>query len=371
MRTMENMVMLPDSNFWSGRKVFITGHTGFKGAWLSLWLTQLGAKITGFSLPSISDDTFFESLELKDVLNHLTGDINDISQLCYAIEQSEPDIIFHLAAQSIVAEGYENPIATWQTNVQGSANILQAIHLTQQKDTVVVMATTDKVYKNLGQSKPFKETDPLGGHDPYSASKAGAEILIDSWAKSYAKLWHERSNILLSVRAGNVIGGGDWSEKRVVPDMARAFSKNETLLIRSPNSVRPWKYVLDVLNGYLCLAQSATGNASFHGSAWNIGPDNEKMATVQDVINDALTLWQGQVEYDPTPTFEEATTLLLDNSKIVSQIGWLPLLSFEQSVFRTVSWYKKCLAGKNQKQLSLQDIESFYKSAEGRHVNDM
>ena len=360
---MEKMVALPDADFWRGRKVFITGHTGFKGAWLCLWLTQLGAKVTGLSLPLSAENDFFKSLNLEQDINHLSGDINDFDQLQTHIRQSAPDVIFHLAAQSIVAQGYEDPLGTWQTNLQGSAHILQAVHEADLRESVVVMATTDKVYKNLEQGKPFKETDPLGGHDPYSASKAGAEILIGSWAKSYQALWASQQNVLLSVRAGNVIGGGDWSQRRILPDLARAFAKDEVLSIRSPHSIRPWQYVLDVLNGYLCLAQNASTDSSYHGSAWNIGPDDKIGQTVQDVIDHALTIWDGQVAYETAPSFKEAETLLLDNQKIMTKLGWHPVLSFSQSVAQTISWYKKAADGQDQKQLSLHDIECFYRGA--------
>lgn len=363
---MENVVMLPDRDYWKSRKVFITGHTGFKGTWLCLWLMELGAKVTGLSLPLSDENDFFKKVDCESDINHLTGDINNYEQLCAHLKECTPDVIIHFAAQSIVSNGYRDPIGTWQTNLQGSAHILQAVHDVELTDCVVMMATTDKVYKNLEEGRPFKETDPLGGHDPYSASKAGAEILIDSWSKAYCDLWEERSNVLLAVRAGNVIGGGDWSQQRIIPDLARAFSSGEALTVRSPDSIRPWQYVLDVLNGYLCLAQKARPNRNYHGSAWNIGPDDIKGKTVQDVITQALTIWDGKVLYEASPTFKEAEVLLLDNQKILTKVGWSPVLSFGQSVEFTISWYRNAANGNNQRQLSLDDIQLFYQRAQGR-----
>lgn len=355
--------MLPDHNFWHGRSVFVSGHTGFKGTWLCLWLVKMGAKVTGYSLPLSDDNIFFENMVFENEIHHIAGDINNYDDLKFHIEKSEPDVIFHLAAQAIVAQGYKDPLGTWQTNLQGSANILQAVHDAKLRQCAVVMVTTDKVYKNLDQGKLFKETDPLGGHDPYSASKAGAEILIDSWANSYKELWVERSNKLISARGGNVIGGGDWSNARIMPDLARAFSKNETLFIRSPSSTRPWQYVLDVLNGYLCLAQKSYYDISMHGSAWNIGPNCDEEKTVQDVLDYAVTLWEGRVEYNDEQLFKEAKILQLDNEKIVSEIGWRPVYSFETSIRQTVSWYKNATNGMTQKDLSNEDIEFFYAHA--------
>ena len=357
--TLEDLVVRPAPAFWQGRNVLITGHTGFKGTWLSFWLKQLGASVTGLSLPLSKQNVFFEGLGLKEEINHISSDINDYESLKKHVSQISPDIIFHFAAQSLVFLGYQNPLNTWQTNVLGSANILKAVEDAKKEKCLGVMATTDKVYKNSETGIPFCEGDPLGGYDPYSASKAANEFLISSWCKAFQDVWGSRGNVVNSVRAGNVIGGGDWSERRIIPDLARAFADGVPLVVRSPASVRPWQYILDVLNGYICLAQKTYGNSDFHGSAWNIGPDITDVHRVQDIIDIATKLWNGATEILDQSEFIEANQLVLDSSKIRKKIGWKPAYSFNLAVERTIGWYKKATDGQEVRQLCLEELEYF------------
>ncbi|MGC6512568.1 MAG: CDP-glucose 4,6-dehydratase [Parvibaculales bacterium] len=360
---MEKMVSIPNSHFWCDRKVFLTGHTGFKGTWLSLWLAELGAELTGLSLPVTADNTFFENTEIAKEISHIESDILDYNSLLHALKACNPSVIFHFAAQSLVSKGYEDPLKTWNTNVQGTANLLQAVHEADLQNCTILVATTDKVYLNLEANIRFVETDMIGGHDPYSASKAATEILLSSWSKSFDKIMSERNCTLLSLRAGNVIGGGDWSENRILPDLARAFYEGRTLNIRQPESVRPWQYVLDVLNAYLLLAEGGSDGRIETASAWNIGPPEGESHSVKSLVEEARKKWPGEVNYAAESDFQEAKVLRLNISKLVSHLSWRPVLSFEQSVEETVNWYREALRGGCLKKLSLQHLRGYLDGA--------
>lgn len=320
--------------------VFLTGHTGFKGAWLSEWLLSLGANLTGFSIDIPTEPSLFENLGLGARLTDLRGDIRDPGVLGKAMLQSEPSIVFHLAAQALVRESYEDPIGTFATNIMGTANVLEAArHIPSVKAVVVI--TTDKVYENNEAGKPFRESDPLGGHDPYSASKAGAEIVFSSYARSFFSASPVK---LASARAGNVIGGGDWASNRLVPDGARAWSKGEKLTVRNPDSIRPWQHVLEPLSGYLKLGQLLLEKpAGVTGEAFNFGPAEDLTKSALDLVLEMERHWPGAAHEIRALSDgkKEAGTLSLDPSKAKALLGWKPRLSFSDTAAWTTDWYRE------------------------------
>ena len=274
------------SQFWKDRSVLITGHTGFKGTWLTLWLNSLGAKVTGFSIED--DGQFFKSARVFDQVNHIIGDIRDQKQIEAVVRDADPEVVFHLAAQSLVLESYQSPAQTWSTNVMGTVNLLEAMRQLNGS-RVGIMVTTDKVYKNFETGRPFVEEDALGGRDPYSASKSAMEMAVACWRDSFCETQGHR---IATVRAGNVIGGGDWSQNRIIPDIARAQIKKETLKLRNPHSVRPWQHVLDPLSGYLRLAirLSESDDPKFQ-SSFNFGPSSDNFRTVEELVKAVYGLW--------------------------------------------------------------------------------
>ncbi len=345
--------------FWKDKRVLITGHTGFKGAWLALWLTQLGAKVTGIALAP--ESPFFSSLKLEDTIRHIIGDIRDSSVVTNAVTVSDPEIVFHMAAQSLVLRGYETPIETWSTNVMGTLNLMEALRdLTGPR--AVVMVTTDKVYANDEQARPFRETDPLGGHDPYSSSKAAMEIGIDSWRKSFFAQTEIR---MASARAGNVIGGGDWAENRIVPDIARALAADIPVKVRNPNSVRPWQHVLEPLRGYLILAEKLFTSADLDlQSAFNFGPPSEGVRTVKDVVTTALSMWPGAWEDTSrkSNSAHEAQILRLATDKTEALLGHFACWSFEDGIRATIQWYQSVAEGQCPRAVSLKQLQYYGES---------
>ena len=268
-------------NFWSGRSVFLTGHTGFKGGWLALWLTEMGAKVYGYSLDATTSPNFFKIVNLKDKIENSTiGDIRNLSDLIKSIKAAKPSIIFHMAAQAIVRKSYDDPIETYTTNVIGTVNILEAA---RKVDTVeaIINITTDKCYENKEWNRPYQETDRLGGFDPYSSSKACSELVTDAYRNSFLKTEIK----VATARAGNVIGGGDWAQDRLLPDFFRSITNNEVLHIRSPDAVRPWQHVLDPLSGYLILAEKLIKNGNNFAGSWNFGPDESGSKTVMWILD--------------------------------------------------------------------------------------
>jgi len=343
---------------WSKQRVFVTGHTGFKGAWLTQWLLELGATVTGFSLEPETNPALFTQLRLAESIQHTIGDIRDFETLSSAISTFEPSVIFHLAAQPLVRLSYHEPILTWSSNVQGTVHLLDSV---RQLDApcVVVAITTDKVYENREIDYAYKETDRFGGYDPYSASKAASEIVISSYRQSF---FNVNSGIrLASARAGNVIGGGDWSLDRIVPDMMRALSKNETIQVRNPDAVRPWQHVLDPLAGYLCLAEHLSADDGFH-DAYNFGPELTDQCTVRDLVNTALKTWHGDWKDTSTPNqLHEANLLSLDIDKAKRELGWSPVWDFNNSVEKTVQWYLNVKQGADPLEITRAQIAEFRK----------
>ncbi|MFK7746406.1 MAG: CDP-glucose 4,6-dehydratase [Roseobacter sp.] len=343
------------NEFWKGKRVLITGHTGFKGSWLALWLQQLGAHVTGLSLAP--ETPFFDTLDLGECLDHHVGDIRDIETVRGIVAQCDPQIVFHMAAQSLVLRSYSLPLETWGTNVTGSLHLMEAMR-TLSGPRAVVMVTTDKVYANDEQSRAFSEEDQLGGHDPYSASKAAMEIAIDSWRKSFLSKTDVR---MASARAGNVIGGGDWAENRIVPDIARALAAGAAIEVRSPDAIRPWQHVLEPLRGYMNLAEQlyTSDDTTFQG-AFNFGPADDGVRSVRDVVETALAAWPGKWKDTSGGTVpHEAGVLTLSTQKAQRVLGHVGKWTFEQSVQASMSWYRAVAEGGDVRQITLQQLKAY------------
>lgn len=352
--TLEGLVVT--SRFWRGKRVLLTGHTGFKGAWLTLWLNQLGARVSGISLPPITEPSLFSLAGIGRRCESFFCDITDREKLQGLIQHLRPEIVFHLAAQSLVRLSYREPITTFATNVMGTANLLDAL---RGLNTVraAIMVTTDKVYQNNEWPWPYRETDALGGHDPYSASKAASEIVITSYRNAF--LAHQGAAIA-SARAGNVIGGGDWAEDRLIPDAVRCWQAGQTLMVRRPQSVRPWQHVLEPLVGYLTLAEQLWAKPEITG-AYNFGPEPHESATVRDIIEIALSSYgEGHVEYgDGSEGPHEAGYLALDIAKARNVLGYRPKWSLTTAVQRTLAWYRRQQQGERADVLCEQEIAAF------------
>lgn len=343
-------------SFWFGRRVLVTGHTGFKGSWLSHWLLRQGANVHGIALPPEERPSLFGQLELAHRMGSCIQDIRDAPAVTKAIRDIAPDTVFHLAAQSLVRRSYLEPLFTWDTNVNGTANVLQAIADLDAPCTVVVI-TSDKVYRNEERTQAFVETDPLGGHDPYSASKAACELLADSWRKSFLK---GTGVFLATARAGNVIGGGDWATDRILPDMIRATITGEKLTMRNPHATRPWQHVLDPLNGYLNLAQYMTEAEGAAQEAWNFGPDDAGNRTVLELVTEASTHWPCVWEAkDEANAPHEANLLSLSTDKAKQGLGWSPRWGFEEAVQETVAWYRAVYEGESAQYVSDAQIAKY------------
>jgi len=340
-------ISLDDWQSLDGRSVLVTGHTGFKGSWLTLWLDRLGSRVTGYALDPPTTPNHFEAARVAEVLAaDLRGDIRDAELMGKAIEEAAPDVIFHLAAQPIVRQSLRAARETFDVNVMGTAGLLDAV-VANAKPCVVVVVTSDKCYRNDGQVSAFRELDPLGGHDPYSASKAGAELVVDSYRSSFFPEGQiaDHGVSVVTVRAGNVVGGGDWAADRIVPDAVRALSAGKDLLVRNPPSTRPWQHVLEPLSGYLTLAVRLLGdtNASEWSGAWNFGPLMSGEATVAELATGLVSAW-GSGRWLPAGPASgldvEAKTLRLDINKAVSRLGWVPRWEFHETVTRTIEWYR-------------------------------
>lgn len=323
--------------FWRGRRVFLTGHTGFKGAWLALWLARLGALVTGYALAPPTRPNLFETAGVAGTLTHVLGDVRDRDALARALKAAAPEIVFHLAAQSLVRESYRTPVETVATNVMGTVHLLEAARQAPSVRAAVVV-TSDKCYANHDPLRPCVESDPLGGRDPYSGSKACAEALTAAWRDAF----FGNGPAIASARAGNVIGGGDWAEDRLLPDAVRAFAAGQALRVRSPGATRPWQHVLDPLAGYLLLAEKLAQEGSAYATAWNFGPAAEGAATVERVATLACAQWGAGArwERDASPQPYEAPLLALDAGKARQTLGWRPRLALEVAVGWTIAWYR-------------------------------
>ena len=328
-------------NIYHDRRVLVTGHTGFKGSWLCTWLSDLGATVAGFSIDVPTEPSHFEALKLTKRIEHFQGDVRDKSVLKQTLKQFSPEIVFHLAAQSLVGKSYEKPLETFSVNAIGTANILESLIQINKKVTVV-MITSDKAYDNVEWGWGYRETDRLGGKDPYSASKGMAEIVIRSYNESYFK--NVNNNIRVSsVRAGNVIGGGDWAEDRIVPDCVKAWALGKKVDIRRPDATRPWQHVLEPLSGYLSLAEQMVEKYELCYEAYNFGPPSNQDYNVRELINQMAKCWS-QVRWNDVSLdqeyLHEAGLLKLNCDKALSFLGWVPTLNFDETVQMTIEWYK-------------------------------
>lgn len=329
--------------FWRGKRVLVTGHTGFKGAWLTLWLLNRGAVVTGIGLAPETIPALFDQLNLAHEIDHRLIDIRDANALRTAVVACQPDIVFHLAAQALVRRGYREPAETWATNVMGTVHVLEALRAVS-RPCAAVLITTDKVYENREWEFGYRETDQLGGYDPYSASKAACEIAIASWRRSF--LGTEQTVRIASARAGNVIGGGDWAADRIVPDLMRSLAADKPLSLRNPAATRPWQHVLEPLAGYMLLAERLYERAacSAFEDAFNFGPEAEAERSVRDLVTAALAHWPGGTWIDGSDPDapHEAGRLALDIDRARGRLGWRPRWNFERTVAETVSWYRDC-----------------------------
>jgi len=341
---------------FKNKKILVTGHTGFKGAWLCLWLKELGAEVSGYSLPPNTSPNLYYILDLG--IAETLADINDKKALGKHLQKYQPEIIFHLAAQPLVRESYRDPVGTFQTNIAGIWNLLDAIKKTPSVKVIVVV-TTDKCYKNNETGIPFIETDALGGYDPYSASKACVEIICDSWRSSF--LSEKNKPLLATVRAGNVIGGGDWASDRLLPDCIKSFIGEKPIDLRYPNALRPWQHVLEALSGYIILAEKLYNFGNKYAEAWNFGPYIENQATVGDVVSMAANLWgiKNLSKNKSLNNPHEADLLRLNITKATSKLDWVPQWNIQQTITETVDWYKKWHEGEDMLKYSLNQIKKY------------
>ena len=328
-----------DNYFWKKRKVAITGHTGFKGSWLSFWLSKLDSQVSGYALAPDTEPSLFNQLNLVSRISHEEGDIRIYENVKKWLKKVQPEIIFHLAAQPLVRRSYREPMNTWQTNVMGTMNLLEAVRSLNIPCSIIVV-TTDKVYENREWLYSYRENDTIGGHDPYSSSKAATEMLVSSWRSSF---FAESEIKIATARAGNVIGGGDWSEDRLVPDIIRSIIQKNPIILRYPNAVRPWQHVLEPLSGYLQLSEKLLiEDKSYFQSAFNFGPHSSDFRTVQELVEKSFSHWPGSwKDQSKDDDFHEAGLLNLSTDKARSLIGWFPVWDFSESIKRTIDWYRK------------------------------
>lgn len=360
---MENLgIMKQFENIYFGKNILITGNTGFKGSWLSQWLIMLGANVIGYSLKPQTNPNHFEILNL----DHKTyfKDINDLGELKKVINENNPDIIFHLAAQPLVRYSYSNPVETYITNVIGTMNVLEAARCNGRVKAIVVV-TTDKCYENVEQNKGYVESDKMGGYDPYSSSKGCAELLVSSYRNSFFNLEDYKKNhstLISSARAGNVIGGGDWSEDRLIPDIIRGAINSETAIIRNPNATRPWQHVLEPLSGYLELGKRLLLGEIEFASGWNFGPEEDQALSVKNVLDKSIKFWNiiKYEEKEPLIKFHEAQLLSLNIDKAKTKLCWSPKWNNDTAIDKTINWYKEYYI--NNKINTYSDIEDYLNS---------
>lgn len=351
--------MVIDPLFWRDRRVFLTGHTGFKGAWTSLLLSRLGARVSGYSLPPGDHAGVFCAADVARDVDHKVGDVRDLTGMRAAFDAAEPEIVIHMAAQALVRHSYAEPVDTYATNVMGTINLLEAVRHARGVKAVVIV-TSDKCYENRGWVWGYRETDRLGGHDPYSNSKACAELVTDAYRRSF--FGHASAARIASVRAGNVIGGGDWAHDRLIPDAMRAFLSGEVLHIRNPGAVRPWQHVLDPVSGYLALAQRLTSEQDGQGFAegWNFGPRASSMVTVSEIIEKLIRIWgEAAWRIDRGEHVHEAAVLSLDCAKAAERLGWRSMIDLETTLQLTSEWYRSHHEGADMREVTLAQIERF------------
>ncbi len=329
--------------FYKNKKILVTGHTGFKGAWLIIWLKELGADIVGYSLDPPYENGLYNLSGISDSIIDHREDLRDFPKLLEVFKKEKPEIVFHLGAQALVIDGYNSPLETFQTNTMGTANVLEAIRLTDTVKTAI-MVTTDKVYENKEWIWPYREEETIGGYDPYSASKGACELIISSYRNSFfnTNKHAEHGKAIASVRAGNVIGGGDWCDNRIVPDCIKSMEKNKEIEVRSPNAVRPWQHVLEPIGGYLYLGAKMIKDPISYSQAWNFGPENENIITVSELVTKLIKSY-GKGHWKDTSNsrnLHEATLLSLDINKAKTNLNWNPVLGIDATIEYTIEWYK-------------------------------
>jgi CDP-glucose 4,6-dehydratase len=347
---------------WAGKRVLLTGHTGFKGGWLSLWLEQCGADLCGIALEPATEASFFQDAQVSCGMRSVIGDIRDSEMLKRTFAEHRPEIVFHLAAQPLVRTSYADPLGTYSTNVMGTANVLEAARCCGSVRAIVVI-TTDKCYENREWELPFRETDRLGGYDPYSNSKACAELVVSAYRDSFFNPadFGRHGVAIATVRAGNVIGGGDWAEDRLVPDAIRAFIAGRSVQLRNPLAIRPWQHVLEPLRGYLEVAELLFEDGPAFGEAWNFGPDPIDTRPVEWIVNELARLWGNGARWELTTGEQphEGQTLRLDSSKAADRLGWHPQLRIKESLAMTVAWYQAKLQGSDMRDFTCAQIGQY------------
>lgn len=357
-----------NSNFWNGKKVFVTGHTGFKGSWLSLWLLEMGATVKGYALSPSTKTNLFELSNISNNMKSEIGDIRNFPQLRQSIADFKPEIVFHMAAQALVRLSYEQPIETYSTNVMGTVNLLEAVKQVGGVKALVNI-TSDKCYENKEWVWGYRENEAMGGHDPYSNSKGCAELVASSYRQSFfnEKNYSDHGCALASVRAGNVIGGGDWALDRLIPDMLSAFSQGKSVEIRSPNAIRPWQHVLEPLSGYLLIAERLYQSGPKFAEAWNFGPNEEDAKSVKWIVNELADHWGESASWFLTKQNHphEANYLKLDCSKAKMRLDWQPVWNLSTTLTKIVNWHKAWLNNIDMKEFSINEINEYMKAQAG------
>ena len=356
------------SGFYKGKKVFITGHTGFKGSWLCMWLTEMGAEITGFSLNPPTEPSLFEMCHAADGISSIIGDVRDYESLLKAIKKAEPEIVIHMAAQPLVRDSYKIPVETYSINVMGTVHVLEAVRQTPSV-RAVVNVTTDKCYDNKEWFWGYRENEPMGGYDPYSNSKGCSELVTSSYRSSFfnsSAYGKTHNTALASARAGNVIGGGDWATDRLIPDIVRSIISGKKVLIRSPHAIRPWQHVLEPLSGYLLLAKNLYEKGADFAEGWNFGPSDDDAKPVEWIVSNLCELWGGAgYEIDKNPQPHEASYLKLDCSKAKMRMGWMPKWNIETALRKIVDWTRVYVDKGDIKEITLKQIREFEKTENG------
>lgn len=355
------------NNIYKNKTVLVTGATGFKGSWLSIWLMKLGAKVIGYSLEPPTIPSMFEMCNLENKITNIIGDVRDYYNLEAVLKEYKPDLIYHLAAQPLVRTSYKFPRETYETNVMGTVNILEAAKESNSVKAVIVI-TTDKCYENKEWVHGYRENDSVGGYDPYSSSKGCAELVVSAYRNSF---YYKNGIAVASVRAGNVIGGGDFAEDRLIPDFIRAVMKEESIVIRNPLATRPWQHVLEPLSGYLWLGVLMLKDKESYSSAWNFGPRDADVLTVEEVLHLAINFWgQGIIQLDESANPHEANLLKLDISKAKHYLKWSPIYDVSRGLEKTINWYKKYFENKNENMYdyTLKQIDEYEKEAKKQNL---
>jgi CDP-glucose 4,6-dehydratase len=362
---MEDLVkneQLSINRFFNGKRVLITGHTGFKGAWLSILLRELGAEVLGYSLEPPTEPSLFKSTKLDELIRSDIGDIREYGRLKRSFQEFEPEIVFHLAAQSLVLESYRSPVETYATNVTGTVNVLEACRLSDSVRCAVIV-TSDKCYENRNWMWGYRENDRLGGKDPYSNSKACAELVVAGYQASFFTEVKKTKGVA-TARAGNVIGGGDWAKDRIIPDCIKAFENGNPVLLRNPNAIRPWQHVLEPLHGYLLLAQALYHKPAEHVGAWNFGPGPQSCVCVHEIVDRAIAVWgMGQwLSASSSAPFSEAGLLRIDSSKAQTRLSWQPKWDYAMAVSQTIQWHRKHHSGEDMYAVCTEQLSEYWET---------